>query len=110
MIAFPMRYATGVEDDSVKDVGILCFDSPVRHAFGKIPCIFAANDVAKYRDSIEQHVAFQLGAILADLLGSAFRNIIAPHENLMPKPHTPNLLLDKVVNSTPVLPEKNGGN
>ena len=75
-LVFPLKYVNHEASvkHQVKVFGFLAFDSPKIGAFGNIPCIFEHRDQTKwgeYNTQLADSSAFQLGAIMADVL-SAF--------------------------------------
>jgi hypothetical protein len=70
-LVFPIRYPRRAASGEFVYVGFLAFDSPRDTAFIGLPNIFEYRDnPSGYRGILEAKMAFNLGALMADILGS----------------------------------------
>ena len=68
---FPIRYPRRAASGEFVYVGFLAFDSPKNNAFLGLPNIFEhRDDPTGYRGKLEKKMAFNLGALMADILGT----------------------------------------
>lgn len=74
VLVFPIRYVADNVGEASGIIGFLAFDSPKKNAFPGLPDIMAtSDDPAAFRQKLEKHAIFHLGAIIADTLGAVLR-------------------------------------